>query len=194
MGGNGSKKSESKSKDVPAATQPPRGNVQSKVKHVLLLYKAEADDKQQLDLVDAFHRALVNAGLPHIDIKHKVNIAQVEPSSIEDLDWLNQVNNVILIRLSSDIIADLEKIVRDKHFVDDDGVLHDKLVAVSFGKELPAGWPPKGTQRRTREQKDFWFGFENESALSRKDFKSDSAKKVLNSIVTALMAVHRGEA
>ena len=195
MGGNESKKSEPKNKNVAAPSEPTRGNVQSKVKHVLLLYKADAKDKQQLDLVDAFQRALVNAGLPHIDVEYKVNISQVEPSSIQDLDqWLDQVNSVILIRLSTDILADLERIIRDKHFVDNGGVLHDKILGVSFGKDIPAGWPPKEMERRTRAKKDFCFGFEDESALSRKDFKSDSAKKTLNSIVTALMEVHRDEA
>lgn len=194
MGSNKSKKVESKTEKSTATASPSDGNIPSNVKKVLLLYKANLNDKQQLDLVDAFKRAVINEGFPHIDIKYKVNIAEVDSSSIQNLDWLKQINNVILIRLSADITADLEKIISEKQFVDSDGKLHDKILTVSFGKEIPTGWPPSGTQRRTREQKDFAFGFENESILTRKDLKSGNAKKTLSSIVTALIATHKGEA
>ena len=171
-------------------SDPPRGNVQSKVKRVLLLYKADTNNKKQLDLIDAFRDELVSVGLPHINIKNKVNIAKVNASSIaQDLEWLNQVNNVILIRLTPDAVEEVETIIREKNLADNGGVLHDKIMTVSFGKELPQGWPPKGMKRRDCDhQKDFCFGFEDERLLTPQDFDSPCAKKTMNSIVTALLA------
>lgn len=169
---------------------PPRGKVQSKVKRVLLLYKADVNNKQQLDIIDAFRDELVNAGLPLIKIKEKVNLSTVNASSMsQDLEWLNEINNIILIRLSSDAIEDVEKIMRAKNFVNGGSLLHNKILTVSFGKTTPPGWPPSGIKRSEGgDQKDFCFKFEDECTVTADDFESTGAKKTLNSIVKALAA------
>lgn len=189
MGNKGSKKTEKKISSS-GSTDPPRGTVQSKVKRILLLYKADVNNKQELDLIDAFRDELVNAGLPLIKIKDKVNLSTVNATSIsQDLGWLSEINNIILIRLSSDAVGDVERIIRSQKFVNDDLVLHDKILTVSFGAKLPLGWPPNGIKRpEGGDQKDFCFGFQDENALNVDDFESPGAKKTLNSIVTALAA------
>lgn len=192
MGGNESKKSKSNTPAVGAKTNPPKGKMQSNIQHVLLLYKAEG--KEQLDLVDAFQDALVLAGDPRIDILYDINIAEAGLSTVKDLEWLNQENNVILVRLSPDIMEDLERIIREKKFAGKDNVIHDKIVAVSFGKDFPQGWPPSGMTRRVCDhQKDFCFEFEDESLLPPGGFKSASAKSTMNAIVTSLLAVDDGK-
>ena len=191
MGGNESKKSQSnKTSTAAKVTNPPKGKMQSNIQHVLLLYKAEG--KKQLDLVDAFQDALVLAGDPRIDVLYDINIAKDE-SSVKDVEWLNQENNVILIRLSPDVMEDLGRIIREKKFVGNDNVIHDKIVAVSFGKDFPQGWPPRGMKRRVCDhQKDFCFEFEDESLLIPGGFKTANAKSTMNAIVTALLAIDDG--
>lgn len=189
MGGSESKKTKLKSeKDTSKDQGPRRGNAQNDIKDVLLLYRAS--DKKQLKVVRSFRDALIGTGQPLINICKEIDIAKDTASFTEDLQWLTKLNNVVLIRLSPDGVADLENIIREKRFVDNDRVLHDKIMAVSFGKNLPQGWLPSGVQRRTRDLKDFCLGFEDESDLTIDDFESDRAQGNMNAIVKAIVAVH----
>lgn len=188
MGGAESKKSKLKNeKNTSGMPVTTRGNVQNDIKDVLLLYRAS--DKKQRQVVRSFRDALIRTGQPQINICDEIDIAR-DVTSVKDLEWLTKLNNVVLIRLSPDAVGHIEGIIREKRFVDNSGVLNDKIMAVSFGKDLPQGWLPSGVQRRTRDQKDFCFGFEDESKLTVDDFQSGSAHGKMNAIVRALVAVH----
>ena len=187
MGGTESKKSRQKNVKNTGVPGKTRGNVQSDIKDVLLLYRAS--DKKQRQIVRSFRDALIRIGQPQINICDEIDIAK-DVTSVKDLEWLAKLNNVVLIRLSPDAVDHIERIIREKRFVDNNGVLNDKIMAVSFGTDLPKGWLPSGVQRRTRDQKDFCFGFEDENELTVDDFESGSAHGKMNAIVRALVAVH----
>ena len=184
MGGKQTKQAKNE-KTRPEEQGPLRGNAQNDIKDVLLLYRAS--DQKQLQVVRSFRDALIGTGQSLINIYKEIDIAEDVDSFTEDLEWLRQLNNVVLIRLSPDGVADLESIIREKRFVENGGILHDKILAVSFGKTLPRGWLPSGVKRRTRDLKDFCLGFKEGSELTIDDF--ERAEGNMNAIVRAIVAV-----
>ena len=165
-----------------------RGNTENDIKDVLLLYKAS--DRSHRQAVRSFRDALIQEGHPWINISNEVNLSDNAAYLTEDLQWLSQLNHVVLVRLSPDAVSDLEHAIREKKFIGTDKVLHDKVMAVSFGQNLPNGWLPTGVRRRTRDEKDFCFGFKDESNLTIEDFMSDSAQGKLNKLVATIVATN----
>ena len=190
MGGNESKNPKKMSGSSATVTNPPKGKIPKNTQHVLLLYKAKS--KAQRDIMDAFQDALEMAADGKVEIEYDINMADIQgevASSIKDVAWLNKPNNVILIRLSPDLISDIERIIKEKKFVEKDGILHGSIITVSFEKavDFSKELPNNGIRRLENDcKKDFCFEFGDENLLTSKDFKTPSAKSTMYSILDAL--------
>ena len=130
-----------------------------------------------------FRDALTTAANGSIRVVNVVNIADGEEDSFKGLPWLEELNNVVLICLTSEAIAQLEKIVRDKRLADERGHLHGKVFSISFGESLASEWPPKGLQRGSLDARDFYFGFSDVAKLKPQDFERSEE---MNALVAAI--------
>ncbi|XP_032235717.1 uncharacterized protein LOC116617264 isoform X2 [Nematostella vectensis] len=153
------------------------------VRRILLVHNSSTNE--ELQSVKNFRDALVQAAPGSIKIDKLVNIAE-KSENFQGVTWLEKLNNVILIRLSTEHVQKIADTLRKNNLVDENDHLHGKVMGISFGKELPAGWPPSGSNRREQDQRDFVFGLEDENNAKAKDFTG--AK--LNSLVAAIMATN----
>lgn len=161
--------------------EPPssRGKTLSDTKKILLLHKSSAE---QLKIVRNFCDALTTAANGGIRVTKFVNIAD-EKEDLKGLSWLEELNNVVLICLTSEAIAQLETILRDKQLADENGHLHGKVFSVSFGEKMSSEWPPKGIDRVTLDARDFHFGFTDVEKLRPQDFEKSEK---MNALVAAI--------
>ena len=157
-----------------------RGKTLSDTKKIFLLHKSGAE---QLKVVKNFRDALTTAANGGIRVTNVVNIAE-GTDDFEGLPWLQlELNNVILICVTSEAIVQLETILREKRLADENGNLHGKVFSVSFGENMFSEWPPKGIQRGTLDARDFYFGFANVEKLLPKDFEKSEK---MNALVAAI--------
>ena len=152
-----------------------RGKTLSDTKKILLLHKSTGE---QLKVVKNFRDALTTAAHGSIRVAN-VNIADGKDDSLKGLPWLEELNNVVLICLTSEAISQLEKIVREKRLADENGRLHGKVFSISFGESLAAEWPPEGLQRGSLDTRDFHFGFSEVAKLKPQDFERSEKMNVL---------------
>lgn len=157
-----------------------RGNNLSDTKKILILHKSNGD---QLRIVRHFRDALTTAANGSIRVTNVVNIADGKEDSLKGLPWLEELNNVVLICLTSEAITQLEKIVRDKRLADENGRLHGKVFSISFGESLASEWPPKGLQKGSLDARDFHFGFSDLGKLKPQDFERSEK---MNALVAAI--------
>lgn len=150
-------------------------------KNVLFLHKSNA---AQLDTVRNFRDALILKTNGTVHVTYFVNIAD-ENEIPESLEWLNELNNVVLVCLTSEAIQSFERIVRKKRFADENGQLHEKLFTVTFGEKLDSQWPPKGLKTGSTDLRDFYFGFTDVENIRPQDFKKSLR---LNSLIAAIKA------
>lgn len=157
-----------------------RGKTLNDTKKILLLHKSTGE---QLKAVRHFRDALTTAAHGSIRVTSDVNIADGKDDSLKGLPWLQELNNVLLICLTSEAIAHLEKIVRDKRLTDENGHLHGKVFSITFGESLASEWPPKGLQSGSLDARDFHFGFSEVAKLRPQDFERSEK---MNALVAAI--------
>lgn len=125
--------------------------MQNTKKNVFLLHPNPLESL----VVRNFKNALTMKANGRIHVTHCASICDDTAMQALTLEWLDQVNNVLLICLTSESIPRVEQIIRAKRLADESGTLHEKLFTVSFG-----GWPPDGLHRGgSLEERDFYFGF-----------------------------------
>ena len=181
MGNDQSKKGKVQEK----STKPSGGKSTSlSYKRVLLLHKS--GQPNQVKTVRNFRDALVQEANGEVKVAKTINLEDENAvKNVLSLSWLDELNNVVVICLSEEIINSLGGVLRDKRLADENGHLHAKIVAVSFGKKAPAGWPPQGFSRPTVDKKDFCFGFDDGVVVSPKEF--EGAK--LNALIATIMSM-----
>lgn len=181
--GNADTKKKQQQKTV-ADSQPSapssRGKTLSDTKKILLLHKSSDD---QLKIVRNFRDALTTAAHGSVRVTSVVNIAEGKDDTLKGLPWLEELNNVVLICLTSDAIVQLETIVRDKRLADENGHLHGKVFSISFGDSLASEWPPKGIKKGSLDARDFHFGFSDVAKLKPQDFERSEK---MNALVAAI--------
>lgn len=160
-------------------TQESGGKTLNDTKKILLLHKSTAD---QLKVVRNFRDALTSKANGGVRVTDFVNIADGNEIA-KSLPWLDDLNNVVLICLTSDAIAQLAKIVLEKKFADENGYLHGKVFSISFGESLTTEWPPEGLQKGTLDARDFHFGFSDVNTLRPQDFERSDT---MNALVAAI--------
>lgn len=174
MGGK-STKSESK-------PDPPQQKVQSLdgVKHIVLVHHSTS--KEEKNQVRSFKDALVQAAPGSIKIAKAFNIAE-GTLDLSDVTWLEDLNNIILIRLTPEGIDSIKDVAIRKKYLDGNNKLHGRVLSVSFGDSLPSGWPPfAGARSLTPDQKDFCLGQQN---------PGDTFDEIkMRSLVSAVMATN----
>ena len=180
MGNAETKKKQQLKADSQQREPSSKGKTLSDTKKILLLHKSNDD---QLKVVRNFRDALTAAAHGSIQVASVVNIADGKDDSLKGLPWLEELNNVVLICLTSEAIAQLEKIVRDKRLADESGHLHGKVFSISFGESLASEWPPKGLQRGSYDARDFHFGFSEVAKLKPQDFERSEK---MNALVAAI--------
>ena len=159
------------------------GTVLNDTKKVLLVYKS--DTKEQELIVRHFRDALTDKANGSVKVEKSVNLANGNGNdNVKDSSWLNEVNNIVLLCLTSEAISLLEQILREKRYVQD-GRLNGKVFSVSFGASLNDQWPPGGIQKGSEHVRDFAFNFENVDSLKPKDFEKSAR-------MTALVAAMQG--
>ena len=121
-------------------------------KNIFLLHNSNSE---QYEIVEQFHDALPSGS---VDVKNFVNVADGGDLKPLSLEWLNRLNNVLLIHLTSETIEEMGEIIRQRDLADKDGYLHEKLFTVTFGEKL-TGWPPQQLKRRSSAARDFYFRF-----------------------------------
>ena len=178
----GSEPSKKQAKDGMKPTHAKSTSVNN-VKYTLLLHKSSPS---QIKTVRNFRDALVQVANGEVKITKNINLANEDAmKDVRDLSWLEDLNNVVIICLSPEIVDTLAGVLRDKRFADENGHLHAKVLAVSFGKSTPAGWPPSGVSRPTVEKKDFCFGFEDGAVITPKEFEGATLNSLINTIMGA---------
>ena len=180
MGNTETKKKQQLKADSQQSQPSSRGKTLNDTKKILLLHKSTGE---QLKVVWNFRDALTTAANGSIRVANVVNIADGKDDSLKGLPWLEELNNVVLICLTSEAIAQLEKIVLDKRLADETGHLHEKVFSISFGESLASEWPPKGLQRRSLDARDFHFGFSEVTKLKPQDFERSEK---MNALVAAI--------
>lgn len=179
----GNAESDKKNQQQKTVSQPPaptsRGKTLNDTKKILLLHKSNAD---QLKVVRNFRDALTTKANGSIRVTDFINIADGNEIA-KTLPWLDELNNVVLICLTSEAVAQLEKVVREKRFADDNGHLHGKVFSISFGESLAAEWPPKGLKKGSLDARDFHFGFSDVNKLRPQDFERSDK---MNALVAAI--------
>lgn len=177
MGGNTSKKAGNNTKNAVKTKPVERLHKLDGVRQVLLVHHSKT--KAQRDAVRHFRDCLIQAAPGSIKVVKTVNVAD-QTYELQDVSWLDALNNVILIRLTPEDISSLVNVVRQRGYLDENNYLHGRVIAVAFGKSLPSGWPPSGAKRESLDLKDFCLGLGDEE-----DEFEDSK---LSSLVSAIMA------
>ena len=180
MGNAETKKKQQPKADSQQSEPSSRGKTLSDTKKILLLHKS---NDEQLKVVRNFRDALTTAAHGSIRVANVVNIADEKDDSLKGLPWLEEINNVVLICLTPEAIAQLEKIVRDERLADENGHLHGKVFSISFGESLSSEWPPKGLQKGSPDARDFHFGFSEVTKLKPQDFERSEK---MNALVAAI--------
>lgn len=180
MGNAETKKTQQLKADSQHSGPSSRGKTLSYTKKILLLHKST---DEQLKVVRNFRDALTTAAHGSIRVTNDVNIAEGKDDSLKGLPWLEELNNVVLICLTSEAIAQLEKILRDKRLADENGRLHGKVFSITFGESLASEWPSKGLQRGSLDARDFHFGFSEVLKLRPQDFERSEK---MNALVAAI--------
>lgn len=180
MGNAESAKKKHQKKAIPhSGATSTQGKTLNDTKKILLLHKSDAE---QIKVVRNFRDALTSKANGSIRVTDFINVADGSGFA-RSLPWLEELNNVVLICLTSEAIAQLEKIVRDKQFADEHGHLHGKVFSVSFGENLSSEWPPQGLQKGSLDARDFHFGFKDVGNLRPQDFeRSDKMNALVASI------------
>ena len=129
-------------------------------------------------VVTNFKSALTTKANGRIHVTHCVSIYDDTALQALTLEWLNQVNNVLLICLTSESIPRVAQIIREKRLADESGMLDKKLFTVSYGERLP-GWPPEGLHTGSSEKRDFYFGFPDPENVPKKDFETSPTMAAL---------------
>lgn len=156
-----------------------QGKALNTTKKILLLHKSNAD---QLKVVKHFRDALTAQANGSVRVTEFVNIADGGEIS-KSLSWLDELNNVVLICLTTEAIEQLKKIIHEKRFADENGHLHGKVFSISFGESLASEWPPKGLKKGSLDARDFHFGFSEVEKLRPQDFeRSDKMSALLAAI------------
>ena len=180
MGNAESAKKKQQMKTVPQPSgQQPQGKMLNDTKKILLLHKSNAE---QLKIVRHFRDALTAKANGGVRVTDFLNIADRNELS-KSLPWLEELNNIVLICLTSEAIAQLGKIVREKRFADENGLLHGKVFSISFGESLASEWPPKGLKKGSLDARDFHFGFSDVNKLRPQDFERSDK---MNALVAAI--------
>ena len=136
-------------------------------KKIILLHNSNAT---QLQAVRNFRDALIAKANGNFDVTNFVNIADGNEIP-KSLAWLDELNNVVLLCLTSEAIEHFKNIVLRKNFADENGQLHPKVFSISFGESLSSEWPPTGLRKGSRDLRDFYFGFSDVEKLRLQDFK-----------------------
>ena len=173
------KKKHQKKAIPPSSATSTQGKTLNDTKKILLLHKSDAE---QVKVVRKFRDALTSKANGSIRVTDFVNVADGSGFA-KGLPWLEELNNVVLICLTSEAITQLEKIVRDKRFADENGHLHGKVFSVSFGENLSSEWPPQGLQKGSLDARDFHFGFKDVVNLRPQDFETSDK---MNALVAAI--------
>lgn len=180
MGNAESAKKKHQKKAIPhSGATSTQGKTLNDTKKILLLHKSDAE---QIKVVRNFRDALTSKANGSIRVTDFINVADGSGFA-RSLPWLEELNNVVLICLTSEAIAQLEKIVRDKQFADEHGHLHGKVFSVSFGENLSSEWPPQGLQKGSLDARDFHFGFKDVGNLRPQDFERSDK---MNALVAAI--------
>ena len=129
-----------------------------------------------------FRDALLVKANGEIRVTHFASMCDEAEMKDLTLEWLNQVNNVLLICLTYESIPKVAEIILAKRHADESGELNEKLFTVSFGERLP-GWPPKGLHRGSSEKRDFSFGFHDPWRARPQDFESSPTMAALVSAI-----------
>lgn len=179
----GNAESAKKNQQMKTASQPSgqqsRGKTLNNTKEILLIHKSNAD---QLKVVRNFRDALTTKANGSVRVMDFVNIADGNEIS-KSLSWLEELNNVVLICLTSEAIHQLEKIVREKRFANANGYLHGKVFSISFGESLDSVWPPEGLKTGSLDARDFHFGFSDVDKLRPQDFERSDK---MNALIAAI--------
>lgn len=154
----------------------------SKIKDVLFLHKSNA---AQLRVVRNFHDALTTNTEGTVHVTNFVNVAEGKQVP-KTLAWLNELNSVVLICITSDSIELFRNIIVEKGFADQNGYLHPKVFSVTFGEKLTE-WPPKGLKKGATDLRDFHFGFSDVEKIRPQDFGKSFR---LNSLIAAIKLTH----
>lgn len=146
------------------------------VKHIVLLHHSES--KKENERVRKFKDVLVQSAPGSINITDTFNLAKkVNP---RDITWLDEPQNIILIRLTPEGINTITEVARSKQYLDENNRLHARVLSVAFGNSLPNGWPPLGAKHAVPDQRDFCLGQQNP------DDEFDDSK--IRALVSAIMA------
>ena len=184
MGGNSSKSGGQQNVQHPTPTsrQDP-GKILRDTKKVLFFHQSKT--KQEEVVVRNFRDALTHKANGSVKVEMIVNMANPsEKETAKDSQWLDEVNNVILLCLKSEAISLMKQMIKEKNYVKDSR-LNGKVFSVSFGESLSSQWPPEGIQKGTDHARDFAFNFENVDCLTPKDFEGSDR-------MTALVAAIKG--
>lgn len=167
MGNDGSKKNS----HARPTTDITRSTTVNNSKYVLLLHYSQADSKE-LSNVENFRDALESEAHGMVDVSETYNLMECAYNNVPD-SWLNNSHSVVVICLPSDrkAIESIGKVVQEKHFADEENRLRAKVLAISFGKAMPGGWPPSGISRPSHGKKDFCFGLEDGTLLAPNKFE-----------------------
>ena len=180
MGNTESAKKKQKQQTVPHSSAPTsRGKTLSDTKKILLLHKSTPE---QLKVVRNFRDALTAKANGSVRVTEFINITDGKEIA-KSLPWLDELNNVVLICLTSEAIAQLEKIVRENRFTDENGYLHGKVFSISFGESLASEWPRKGLRKEFSDLRDFYFGFSDVEKLRPQDFGGSDK---MNALIAAI--------
>lgn len=179
--GNEKSKTSSQQKPGPAPQQSaPPGKIPKDTTYVLLIHKST---REQELVVRHFRDVLTANANGKVRVTKIVNVFSSScESDVTDSSWLEEMenDNVVLLCLTAEAIPLLERIMRDKGYVQNDN-LHRKVFSVSFGTVLE--WPPAGMQRAGEHVRDFAFNFESANNLKPKDFeKSDTMPALIAAI------------
>ncbi|XP_044164061.1 uncharacterized protein LOC122948348 [Acropora millepora] len=148
-------------------------------KKILLLHKSNG---AQLQITRYFRDALIVKSNESVCVTNFVNIADGKEIP-KSPTWLDELNSVVLICLTSESIEEFGQVILEKGFSDENGHLHPKVFTISFGESLTSVWPPKGLKKGSRDLRDFYFGFSDVENLRAQDFKKSLR---LNSLIAAM--------
>ena len=174
--GNSNSNKEGKTK---ASTSHPQQKLRrlDGVKHVILVHHSPS--KEQVKQVRYFRDVLIQCAQGNIKIDKMFNLAEAT-LDLYDVTWLDDLHNVVVIRLTPEGISTIKDVARRNKYVDENNILHGRVISVAFGNSIPSGWPPLGTQRDVQDLRDFCLGQEKE------EDGFDDTK--LKSLVSAIMA------
>ena len=149
------------------------------LKRIVFLHNS---DTVQSEVVENFYDALGIKTAGTLHVTNFINIANGTEIP-KGRAWLDELNNVVLICLTSESIEHFTKIMFQKGFADQNGQLHSKVFSVTFGESLTSKWPSNGLKKGSTDLRDFHFGFSDVENIRQQDFERSPR---MNSLIAAI--------